>query len=328
MKAGKISEAQVDNAVRPILAAKYELGLFEHPYVDEARSKFVIGAPEYLPLAREAASRTAVLLRNEGGALPLAKDAGKSIAVIGPLGDARRDMLTMWSGFDVDTSKTVTLLQGIRNKLGAGARVEYAPGVQIAKQYRSMFEDLMGVRNVEPWPEAQARQEFSRAVELAKSSDIVVLALGEAALMSGELASQASLDLPGRQQELMEAVAATGKPVVLVLINGRPLNITWASSHVPAILEAWHPGHEGGNGIADLLFGDANPGGKLPITWPRNVGQIPIYYAHNLTHQPEGGRGFNSRYWDQTGAPLYPFGHGLSYTRFHSSPTSSWPPAR
>lgn len=316
VKAGRISEAQIEDAVRPILAAKYQLGLFEHPYVDEARSKSIIGAPEYLPLAREAAQRTAVLLRNEGGLLPLAKDKGKSIAVIGPLADARRDMLTMWSGFDVDTSTTVTVLQGIRNKLGAGARVEHAEGVQIAKQYRSMFEDLLGMKKVEPWTEAQSQQEFAKAVDLAKSSDMVVLVLGEAALMSGELASQASLDLPGRQQELMEAIAATGKPVALVLINGRPLNLTWASTHIPAILEAWHPGNEGGNGIADLLFGDANPGGKLPITWPRNVGQIPIYYAHNLTHQPEGGRGFSSRYWDQTGAPLYPFGHGLSYTKF------------
>lgn len=316
VKAGRISEAQIEDAVRPILAAKYQLGLFEHPYVDEARSKSIIGAPEYLPLAREAAQRTAVLLRNEGGLLPLAKDKGKSIAVIGPLADARRDMLTMWSGFDVDTSTTVTVLQGIRNKLGAGARVEHAEGVQIAKQYRSMFEDLLGMKKVEPWTEAQSQQEFAKAVELAKRSDVVVLVLGEAALMSGELASQASLDLPGRQQKLMEAIAATGKPVTLVLINGRPLNLTWASKHIPAILEAWHPGNEGGNGIADLLFGDANPGGKLPITWPRNVGQIPVYYAHNLTHQPEGGRGFSSRYWDQTGAPLYPFGHGLSYTKF------------
>jgi beta-glucosidase len=319
VKAGRISEAQIEDAVRPILAAKYQLGLFEHPYVDEARSKSIIGAPEYLPLAREAAQRTAVLLRNEGGLLPLAKDAGKSIAVIGPLADARRDMLTMWSGFDVDTSTTVTVLQGIRTKLGAGARVEHAEGVQIAKQYRSMFEDLLGMKKVEPWTEAQTQQEFTKAVDLAKRSEVVVLVLGEAALMSGELASQASLDLPGRQQELMQAIAATGKPVALVLINGRPLNLTWASDHIPAILEAWHPGNEGGNGIADLLFGDANPGGKLPITWPRNVGQIPIYYAHNLTHQPEGSRGFSSRYWDQTGAPLYPFGHGLSYTKFSVS---------
>ncbi len=153
-------------------------------------------------------------------------------------------------------------------------------------------------------------------MELAKRSDVVVLALGELAMMSGELASQSSLDLPGRQQELMEAIAATGKPVVLVLVNGRPLNITWAASHIPAILEAWHPGNEGGNAIADLLFGDANPGGKLPITWPRSEGQIPTYYAHNLTHQPEGGRGFTSRYWDQTGAPLYAFGYGLNYSKF------------
>ncbi|QOY91235.1 beta-glucosidase BglX [Paludibaculum fermentans] len=316
VKAGRITEAQVEQAVRPILAAKYQLGLFDHPYVDEERSKAVVGAAEYRPIAREAAQRTAVLLRNEGGLLPLSKDAVKSIAVIGPLADAKRDMLTMWSGFDVDASTTVTVLEGIRTKLGGSARVESAAGVQIAKQFRSMFEDLFGMKSAEPWTEAQARQEFSKAVDLAKRSDVVVLALGEGAMMSGELASQSSLEMPGRQQELMEAVAATGKPVVLVLVNGRPLNITWASTHIPAILEAWHSGNEGGNAIADILFGDANPGGKLPITWPRNAGQIPIYYAHNTTHQPEGGRGFSSRYWDQSGAPLYPFGHGLSYTKF------------
>jgi beta-glucosidase len=143
-----------------------------------------------------------------------------------------------------------------------------------------------------------------------------VLALGELGLMSGELASQSSLDLPGNQQELMEAVAAAGKPVVLVLVNGRPLNLTWASSHIPAILEAWHPGFEGGNAIADLIFGDANPGGKLPLSWPRDVGQIPTYYAHNLTHQPETGPDFNSRFWNSSSAPLYPFGYGLSYSTF------------
>jgi beta-glucosidase len=163
------------------------------------------------------------------------------------------------------------------------------------------------------WTEAQAKDEFNKAVELARNSDVAVLALGEFQDMSGEMASRSTLDLPGRQQELLEAVAATGKPVVVVLLNGRPLNITWASQHVPAILEAWYPGTQGGNAIANLLVGDANPGGKLPISWPRNVGQVPIYYSHNRTQDPENQ---GKRYWNEESTPLYPFGYGLSYTTF------------
>ncbi len=319
VKDGRIDVPAVDAAVRPILAVKFRLGLFEHPYADETRTKQVIADPEHRQLARAAAARSAVLLRNEGGMLPLARDVSKSIAVIGPLADSKRDMLTMWAGFNVDPSSTVTVFEGIRSKLGAGARVEYAQGVQIRKRFSSMFEAIMGGKPPEPWTEARAADEFSKAVELAKRSDLTVLALGEAGLMSGELASQASLELPGRQRELLDAVAATRKPVILVLVNGRPLNITWAAAKIPAIFEAWHPGNEGGNAIADLLFGDANPGGKLPVSWPRDAGQVPVYYAHNLTHQPETARGFTSRYWDEPSAPLYPFGYGLSYTKFSFS---------
>ncbi|MBS1875969.1 MAG: beta-glucosidase BglX [Acidobacteria bacterium] len=313
VKEGKVPTATIDAAVRPILAAKFRLGLFEHPYVDEARAQRMVGAAEHRKAAREAAQRSAVLLRNEGGALPLAKDPAKTIAVIGPLGDAKRDLLTMWSGFDLDPSKTVTIVEGIRGK---GARVEFAQGVQIAKTYSSMFDQMVGGPQPKAWTPEQADAEFRKAVELANRADVVVLAMGELALMSAELASQSSLEFPGRQRELMEAVAATGKPVVLVMVNGRPLNLVWASRHIPAILEVWHPGTEGGNAVADLLFGDANPGGKLPVSWPRDAGQIPIYYAHNLTHQPETAAGFQSRYWDQPSKPLYPFGHGLSYSKF------------
>jgi beta-glucosidase len=314
VKSGKISETAIDDAVRPILAAKFRLGLFEHPYADEARAKAVVLTPEHRKAAREAAQRSAVLLRNEKELLPLSRT--KSIAVIGPLADSQRDLLTMWSGFDVDPTKTVTIAQGIQNKLGRGSRVEYAPGVQIRKQFPSQFESFLGGKPVAPWSEAQAKAEFAKAVALAKRSDVVVLALGELQLMSGEAASYASLELPGRQLELMQAVAATGKPVVLVLVSGRPLAIGWASAHIPAIVEAWHPGMEGGNAIADLLFGDANFTGRLPLTWPRSAGQVPIYYAHNLTHQPETAEGFTSRYWDEATTPLYPFGYGLGYTGF------------
>ncbi len=315
VKSGRIPVSAIDAAVRPILAAKVRLGLFERPYADESRAKAVIGAPEHRRLAREAARQSAVLLRNERDILPLSR-AGRTIAVIGPLADNKRDLLTMWSGFDLDPSGTVTVLEGIRNQAGAAARVEYAPGVQIRKPNPSMLDGMLGGKPPEPWSDEQASQEFARAVDLAGRSDVVILVLGELALMSGEMASQASLELPGRQQELLQAVAATGKPVILVLVNGRPLNITWAAEHIPAILEAWHPGTEGGNAIADLLFGDANPAAKLPLSWPRDVGQVPVYYAHNLTHQPEFAEGFRSRYWDQPSAPLFPFGFGLSYTRF------------
>jgi beta-glucosidase len=316
VKGGRISTDQIDAAVRPILAAKVRLGLFEHPYVDAAKAGQVAADPAHRKLARVAAARSAVLLRNEGALLPLAKDAGKSIAVVGPLGDSQRDMVTMWAGFNVDASRMVTVLQGIRNKLGSGARVEYAKGVEIRKRFPSMFDNLFGGKKAAPGSKEQSEAEFQKAVDLAHRSDIVVMALGELATMSGEWASQSSLELPGQQQKLLEAVVATGKPVVLVLINGRPLDVTWAAGHVPAILEAWHPGEEGGDAIADLLFGDADPGGKLPVTWPRNGAQIPVYYAHNRTHQPEDSPRFTSRYWDQTSAPLFPFGYGLSYTTF------------
>jgi beta-glucosidase len=153
-------------------------------------------------------------------------------------------------------------------------------------------------------------------VEAARKADVAVLVLGELANMSGEDASRSSLALPGKQEQLLEAVVAMGKPVVVVLMSGRPLDLSWASEHVPAILEAWYPGTEGGNAVADILFGDVNPGGKLPVTWPRSVGQVPIYYAHNLTQRPETAKGFISRYWDSLSSPLYPFGYGLSYTKF------------
>ena len=312
---GRIPDSLIDESVRPILAAKFRLGLFEHPYADESKLPGILNAPEHRRLARIAAQRSAVLLRNEGGLLPLGKDGAKSIAVIGPLADSQPGMLGSWTtmGFPLES---VTMLQGIRGKLPPGSRVAYAQGVEIRKHYRSMFDSLMGTPQTEPWTEGRAKEEFAKAVELARRSDVVVLALGESAHMSGELASQSSLELPGRQEQLMEAIVASRKPVVLVLVNGRPLNISWAAAHVPAILEAWHPGMEGGNAIADLLFGDASPGGKLPVTWPRSVGQVPVYYAHNLTHEPEGSRNFTSRYWDATSSPLYPFGFGLSYAAF------------
>jgi beta-glucosidase len=313
---GRVTKAQVDEAVRRILEAKFKLGLFDNPYVDESRVASSHNNPEHRRLARVAAQRSTILLRNESNLLPLVKGDSKvsSVAVIGPLADSKRDMRGSWSFVD-DVNSAVTVVEGIRAKVGSSVKVEYAPGVDLARVYQSPFVIIQGARPA-LWTEAQRRAEFEKAVSLARSSDVVVLALGEHEEMSGEAASRSSIDLPGQQLELLKAITALGKPVVLVLINGRPLEISWAASNVAAIVEAWHPGTEGGNAIADILYGDATPGGKLPVTWPRSTGQIPIYYAHNITQEPETKKGFTSRYWDVPSSPLYPFGYGLSYTTF------------
>jgi beta-glucosidase len=317
VKQKRISMQQIDDAVLPILEAKIRLGLFEHPYVDEAQIPEVMNRPEHQQAARTAIQRSVVLLRNEQNLLPLDKSKIKSVAVIGPLGDAKDDLLDMWGALN-KPGPTVSILQGIKDKLGAGAEVEFAHGPNISREVPSFFENqpIFTIKEQPKQTPEQQRQAMDDAVALAKRSDIAVLVLGEIALMSGEAASRASLTLSGGQEELLEAVAATGKPVVLVLINGRPLDISWASEHVPAILEAWYPGSQGGNGLADILFGDANPAGHLTVTWPRSSGQEPLYYNHNLTQAPEDAPGFISRYWDVKSTPLYPFGYGLSYTTF------------
>jgi beta-glucosidase len=245
--------------------------------------------------------------------LPLPK-APASIAVIGPLADSQPDTLGSWS-LASHPSDTITILQGIRNRFasGSGTNVLSTKGVEIERVQPSIFDPQFTSPKPVLKTEAERTAEFNHAIDLIKQAEVSVLVLGEAQSMSGERASRATLDLPGDQQQLLEAAVATGKPIVLVLLNARPLDITWASQHVPAILEAWYPGTEGGNAVADLLFGDANPGGKLPLSWPRSVGQIPIYYAHNLTQIPNDP---DTRYWDSSSAPLYPFGYGLSYTNF------------
>ena len=312
---GQITVQQIEAADRPILEMKIRLGLFENPYNDEARSQEILATPEHREAARLAAERTSVLLRNEGNLLPLSKSGFTNVAVIGPLADSQMDILGPWV-FQYDLKETVTVLSGLRNKLGPQTNLNYAPGVQISRKFPSFFDDILHLKPEEPWGSDKAKQEMSKAVDLANSSDLTILVLGEAQNMIGEAASRESLDLPGRQEQLLEAVVATGKPVVLVLMNGRPLNIKWATEHVPAILEAWYPGTQGGNAIADLLLGDAVPGGKLPITWPRDVGQIPINYGHNTTQAPENQ---GKRYWDEESTPLYPFGYGLSYSTFQYS---------
>ena len=315
VSSGKIAVQQIEAADRAILGMKVRLGLFEHPYVDEARAARVLASPEHRTAARLAAERSAVLLRNEGKLLPLAEGAFAKIAVVGPLADSEVDTLGSWA-FVPDLKETVTVLAGLRNKLGSQAQLSFASGVEISRKFPSFFDQIFGNKPRLPWTAEQAKAELKKAVDLAGSSDLTILVLGEAQDMSGEAASRESLALPGNEEQLLEAVAAIGKPVVLILLNGRPLDIRWASQHIPAILEAWYPGTQGGNAIANLLFGDAVPGGKLPVTWPRNADQSPTYYAHNTTQSPENQ---GKRYWDEESTPLYPFGYGLSYSTFSFS---------
>jgi beta-glucosidase len=312
ISSGKVTVQQIEEADRAVLGMKVRLGLFEHPYVDEARAARALATPEHRTAARVAAERSAVLLRNEGRLLPLGKTAYAKIAVVGPLADSQVDTLGSWA-FNEDLTETVTVLAGLRNKAGSQAQLTFAPGVEISRKFPSPFAQLSRSKPPAPWTLEQAKAELRKAADLAGSSDLTILVLGETQVMSGEAASRESLALPGNEEQLLEAVAATGKPVVLVLLNGRPLDIRWAAQHIPAILEAWYPGTQGGNAIANLLFGDAVPGGKLPVTWPRDSGQVPIYYAHNTTQGPESQ---GKRYWDEESTPLYPFGYGLSYTTF------------
>lgn len=304
----------IDASVRAILAIKVRMGLFEQPYTDEAQLEQVVARPEHRAEARIVAQRSMVLLRNEGSLLPLDKSV-KNVAVIGPLADSKEATEGSWMVFG-HVPAAVTVLEGIRAKL-PGANVTYAPGPEIRRDIPSWFDTMMSDPNkAAPQTPEDAEVAFQTAVSAAHAADLVVMVLGEHANMSGEAASRASLDLPGRQEELLKAVVALGKPVVLVLLNGRPLSINWAAENVPAILEAWEPGTEGGHAVADILFGDANPGGKLPVAFPRKGSHAPLYYARNLTHSPEGSPMYNPRYWDGLPTPLYPFGYGLSYTKF------------
>jgi beta-glucosidase len=316
---GKVSEPLLDSLVLPVLEAKYQLGLFEHPYVDEAKVDATLSRPEGLALERKVAGRSMVLLRNESHTLPLAKSL-KKVAVIGPLADSTHDVEGGWTVEGLfgpgGKSHPVTVLAGIKNKLGADAQVTLVAGPELSRVYPGLLDQLAGRKPLPPPTAEEAADWIAKAKAAAADADVVVAVMGEAASMSSEAASRATLDLPGIQQQMLEAVAAVGKPVVLVLENGRPVDIRWASEHVPAILEAWYPGTEGGNAVADVLFGDVNPGGKLPVSWPRVAGQEPLYYNHNLTHEPEDRPTFTSRYWDINSKPLYPFGYGLSYSTF------------
>ena len=297
VKSGKVSMKTVDDAVRNVLRVKFRLGLFEKPYVDENLEKSTIKKPEFLQAARETAAKSFVLLKNERQTLPVSKSV-REIAVIGALADDKANTLDWWAG-DAKAEDSVTILEGVRQKLGAGAKIRYEKGCE---------------------SNCDSDKDFDRAADAAKDADFTIVVVGETREMSGEAASRTSLDLPGRQLDLVKAVHRSGKPYAVVLKNGRPLTINWLAENSPAILVTWHSGTMGGAAIADVLFGDANPSGKLPVTFPRNVGQIPLYYSQKATGRPfEPENRYTSKYLDAPNTPLYAFGFGLSYTQFNIS---------
>jgi len=331
LQENKISPATIDEAVRRILRIKFRLGLFDKPYGDEARERAAILNASHLAAAREIAARSMVLLKNELEVLPLNKNA-RTIAVVGPLADDNKAPLGSWAG-DGRAKDTVTLLAGVKAKVSSQTRVLYAKGVAIEGRgvdgnfhTPPVAASNAGGTNIAPSADAArsatsatAPDSMAEAVRVARAADATIIAVGETAEMSGEAASRTSLDLPGRQLELIRAIHATGKPYAVVLMNGRPLTINWLAENSPAILETWFAGTQAGHAIADVLFGDVNPGGKLPVTFPRTVGQAPLYYNHKTTGRPPTEQKYTSKYLDVPVTPLFPFGYGLSYTQFRLS---------
>ena len=315
---GKVTKVQIDLACRRILEAKYKLGLFEDPYryCDENRAKTEIFTSENREVARSIAAQSVVLLKNDNQLLPLQKMG--TIALIGPLADNKENMTGTWS-VAADFTKSVSLLTGLKDAVGKDVRILVARGTNIVND--SILDSRISIFGKPTWRDTRSQAVMiAEAVEVAKKSDVIVAALGEAAEMTGESSSRSDINLPENQKELLKALLATGKPVVMVLFTGRPLSLTWENSNVPAILNVWFSGTEAGNAIADVLLGKVNPSGKLTATFPQNVGQIPIYYNHKNTGRPlpEGAwfQKFRSNYLDVSNEPLYPFGYGLSYTKF------------
>jgi beta-glucosidase len=302
VKEGKVPLSVVNDAVRRILRKKFELGLFEDPfrYSNAEREKQNMNDPAHTAAARDMAKKSIVLLKNEGGLLPLKKDT-RTIAVIGPIGQSVRENLGFWSIEFPDSNYIISQWQGIQNKLGSSARLLYARGCGI---------------------EDTSRAGFAEAVATAQQADVVIMSIGEKRDMSGEAKSRSNIHLPGVQEELVKAIQGTGKPVVVMINAGRPLVFNWTAEHVPAILYTWWLGSEAGNAVADVLFGDYNPSAKLPISFPRTEGQIPIYYSHFNTGRPalnDSDRFYRSAYTDLSIYPQYEFGYGLSYTSFSYS---------
>jgi len=330
VNSGKLPLSVVDEAVRRILRIKFQAGLFDHPYADANREKTDILTAENQEVARKMAFESMVLLQNKNNLLPL--NRRQRIAVIGPLANDKASQLGPWAG-NGQAKDAVTPLEALREKMGAD-HVMYAKGVDIPP-----FEKGLGAGVAAPAPTSATgvgnEQTDTRpasiedAVSAAKKSDVVVMFVGELAGMTGEASSRSSLDLPGDQMKLIDGVIATKKPVVLVLESGRPLDISWAPNRVSAIIQAWYLGVQSGNAIAHTLLGDAAPSGRLPLTWPHSIGQIPLYYNHKNTGRPSAPDRWHTGYLDLNNTPLYPFGYGLTYTSFHykdlkvASPTIS-----
>lgn len=306
VEAGKVDMSVIDDAVRRILRVKFELGLFDDPYryCDPQREKELIYHPDHMAAALDMAKKSIVLLKNEKQLLPLKKTQQK-IAVIGALADDKNSPLGSWR-IGSDDNTAVSVLEGLRTYTN---NLKYAKGADLVVGTTNFINEVV-INETD-------KSGFTEAIKLSKESEVVIMVLGEHGFQSGEGRSRTQLDLPGVQQELLEAVHAVNPNIVLVLMNGRPLAINWADEHIPAIVEAWQLGTQSGNAIAQVLFGDYNPSGKLPMTFPRSVGQVPIYYNHYRTGRPgPKSEVFWAHYIDETNAPLYPFGYGLSYTNF------------
>ncbi|TFG72503.1 MAG: glycosyl hydrolase, partial [Flavobacteriales bacterium] len=306
---GAVDEALVNDAVKRILRVKFELGLFDDPfkYCDREREKQLIGSKKNMDAVLDMAKKSIVLLKNEGGLLPLQK-SGLKIGLIGPLADDKDSPLGSWR-LAADDNSAVSVLEGLKGY--PGNALTHKQGVALTLEKPAFV--------LETKINTTDRSGFEEAVQAARNQDVVIMVLGEHGFQTGEGRSRVSLDLPGLQQELLEAVYKVNKNIVLVLMNGRPLAINWADTNVPAIVEAWHLGTQSGHAIAQVLYGDYNPSGKLPMTFPKNVGQVPIYYNYKNTGRPTipaPDLVFWSHYTDMDNDPLYPFGHGLSYSKF------------
>jgi beta-glucosidase len=297
---GKVTQFQLDDAVRRILRVKFKLGLFDDPYryCDEEWEKEVILSEEHLEITRDVARKSIVLLKNENQLLPLDPDKIKTIALVGPMADTQFDLIGEWSARG-NPAEAISLLEGLTSSLEGKAQILHAKGCQINGEDKSGFPE---------------------AVRIARGADVVIVAVGESRLMSGEALCRSDIGLPGVQKAFLMELQKTGKPIVVVLMNGRPLAIPWVKENVQAILETWFLGTQAGPAIADVLLGKYNPSGKLPVTFPVSVGQIPIFYSHkNSGRPPVPGIRWNSKYLDVPVEPLFPFGYGLSYTTFEYS---------
>jgi beta-glucosidase len=329
LQEGRVTMAEIDQACRRVLEAKYKLGLFADPYkyCNEQRATEIF-TPANRAAERKIAADCFVLLKNQGNVLPLKRSG--TIAVIGPLGNDRQNMVGTWA-VATDGSKAVSLMDGLKEVAGSGVNIVYSQGSNL--DYDSLFQQRATMFG-KPLPRdlRPAADIIQDALNTAANADVIVAALGESDEMTGESSSRTNIEIPQSQQDLLKALLKTGKPVVLVLFTGRPLAIKWENDQVPAIVNVWFGGTEAGHAIADVLFGDVNPSGKLTTTWPQNVGQVPIYYNHMNTGRPLEGpwfQKFRSNYLDVSNDPVYPFGYGLSYSRFtYSSLTLSSPTAK